>query len=134
MTPDQEQSLILESIRNDVDQIGHQLKEISLQVISEGISSFPIFVASHEQHQIGRPIFDPDSSMLNWTFHASIVEEFIQKDIIRKDRVNAFQKTYQDPEERACIFVLAPDMAQFIFVPYDLKDEDLFNQPSSNGV
>ncbi|MDP5171706.1 MAG: hypothetical protein NWR72_15775 [Bacteroidia bacterium] len=125
MISDQEQELILESIRNDVDRIGEQLKEIALQVINDRISSFPVFVASHEHHNIGRPIFDPDRSTLNWNFHASLLEEFIQKELIRKDRVMAFQKAYQDPEVRACIFVFTPDMAQFIFVPYDLTEEDL---------
>lgn len=125
MPTDQEFQLILESIRNDVDQVGHQLKEISLRVIKEGISSFPIYIASHEHHQIGKPIFDPDSSTLNWTFHASIVEEFIQKDIIPKDRINAFQKTYEDPEERACIFILTPEVMQIVFIPYDLTIEDV---------
>ncbi len=124
MITEQEQNLILESIRNDVDRIGEQLKEIAAKVIDEGISSFPVFVAAHQHHEIGKPIFDPDSSTLNWTFHASILEEFIQKEIVRKDRIMAFQKAYEDPEKRACIFVLTPEFAQFIFVPYDLADED----------
>lgn len=125
MISEQEQQLILESIRNDVDRIGDQLREISNQVIEEGISSYPIYIASHQPHEIGKPIFDPDSSTLNWTFHASIVEEFIQKEIIPKDRVNTFQKTYENPEERACIFILTPDLMQVVFVPYDLAQDDL---------
>lgn len=125
MRSEQELQIILESIRNDVDQVGHQLKDISMKVIEEGISSFPIYIASHEHHQIGKPIFDPDSSTLNWTFHASIIEEFIQKDIIPKDRVNAFQKAYEDPETRACIFILDSDLMQIVFIPYELTQEDV---------
>ncbi len=125
MVSEQEQALILESIRNDVDTVGEQLREIAEQVIEEGISAYPIFVVSHEQHPIGKPVFDPDSSTLNWTFHASILEEFIQREIIRKERVVAFRKAYENPRERACIFVLSPEQAQFVFVPYDLAEEDL---------
>lgn len=124
MISEQEQALILESIRNDVARVGIQLKDIAAQVMEQGISDYPIFVASHDQHLIGKPVFDPDASTLNWTFHASFLEEFVQKGIIQKDKLSAFYKTYHEPQERACIFVLLPEQAQFIFAPYELSEEE----------
>jgi len=113
---------ILESVRNDVAQVGDDLKTIASQVIEEGISEYPIFVVAQELIGFGRQIFDRDEVSLNWFFYASLLEEFLKKEIISKEGVKEFQKVYDDPLKRACIFIITPEIAQFVFVPYDLDE------------
>lgn len=113
----------LESLRNDVAQIGLHLKEIAERVIDEGISEFPVFVASFEMIDIGKPIFDRDIIQLNWFFNASILEDFVRKNIVKKENLNRFQKVYGDPKEEACIFMVTPEEARFVFVPYVIEDK-----------
>lgn len=110
--------MILESIKNDVALVGPHLKAISERVISEEISDFPVFVAAQSIVDVGKPIFDRDSVQLNWFFNASILEEFIRREIVKADRVAAFKRAFGDPMETACIFVVTPETAQFIFVPF----------------
>lgn len=110
--------ILIESIRNDVALVGPHLKAISERVISEQISDFPVFVAAQSIVDVGKPIFDRDSVQLNWFFNASILEEFIRREIVKPDRVAAFKRAFGDPLETACIFVVTPENAQFVFVPF----------------
>lgn len=121
---DTEKDLILESIRNDVALVGAALQTISQKVMEEGISDYPLFIASQEYVDIGKPVFDRDSVQLNWFFNASILEDFTQKRLISPDKAASFTRTFGNPLEKACIFVVKPEDAFFVFVPYDIKKED----------
>jgi len=122
--------LVLESVQNDVAQIGESLRIISQRVVEEGISEYPVYIASQEWVDLGKPIFDRDSVQLNWFFNASILEDFVQKKIVRGDRIKDFQRTYGDPLKRACVFIVTPEVQQFVFVPYDL---DVLDKTQANG-
>lgn len=121
---------VLESIQNDVAQVGDSLRMIAQRVIEEGISEYPVFIAAQEWVDLGKPIFDRDSVQLNWFFNASILEDFVRKNIVTADRVKDFQKAFGDPNERACVFVITPEVQQFIFVPYDIDAPEA----SQNGI
>lgn len=124
-------AIVLESVQNDVAQVGEALKAVAAKVVEEGISEYPVFVAAHEIIEIGRPVFDRDSVQLNWFFHVTILEDFISREIVKRDRVKAFQDTYGDPLKTACIFVLTPEQGQFIFVPYDVDAIEPTKQEAS---
>jgi hypothetical protein len=110
--------LLLESLRNDFAEVGSTLKALALRVIEEGVSEYPIFVASQELVSLGKPIFDQDLMQLNWFFSASILEEFVRKQIVEPGKLARFRKAYENPEERACLFVVTPEVMQFVFLPY----------------
>ncbi|RMG29192.1 MAG: hypothetical protein D6730_04345 [Bacteroidetes bacterium] len=116
-------SAILESLQNDVAQVGGHLREISRRVIEEGISDYPVFVAAQEIVDIGKPIFDRDSMPLNWFFSASILEDFVRKKIVLKENLQQFRRTFGDPMKKACIFVVTRDEARFVFVPFEEEEE-----------
>ena len=119
MLNESQQNELLESLQNDIAQVGEHLKSIAEKVIDEGISEYPLFIASQEIIYLGKPIFDRDSVQLNWFFSASIIEDFVRKGIINRDRFHHFTKTYGDPRKKACIFVVAHNEGQFVFVPYE---------------
>ena len=110
--------LILESIRNDVATVAKELKMVAGRVIDEGISDYPIFIASQEMINIGKPMFDRDSVQLNWFFSATILEDFVHKGLITRTKMADFQRTFGDPREKACVFVIVGEEGQFVFVPY----------------
>jgi len=112
---------ILESLQNDIQEIGPQMKEIAEKVLEEGISEYPVFVASQQLVDIGRPIFDRDSVQLNWFYYASLLEEFVKKDIVLAENLVQFKRIFNNPQEIACIFVITQkENARFVFVPYEL--------------
>ncbi len=114
--------LILESIQNDVAQIAPQLRVISQRVVDEEISEYPIYVASQEVIDIGRAIFDRDAINLNWFFTATILEDFVHRGLISQTKLSEFQRTFGDPREKACIFVITESEGHFIFVPFETAD------------
>lgn len=121
-------NMILTSIRNDVAVIGSQLKVIAQRVIEEGISDYPVFIASQQILDIGKPIFDRDEIQINWFFNASILEDFLRRDLVSGAKLGEFRDAFGDPQTTACIFVVADEQGQFVFVPYDLEganEEDL---------
>ena len=115
--------LIVESIRNDLTQVGDDLQYLAHQVIEEDISAHPIFIASHDYIDIGKPIFDRDHTPLNWFFNATILEDFIRRDLIKADKVPEFRRAAGDPKETAAIFVIVEDEGRWVFVPYDILDK-----------
>lgn len=118
-----EKELILESIHNDVALVGTALKAISEKVVEEGISEYPLFIASQEYVDIGKPVFDRDRVQLNWFFNASILEDFTKKRLISPDKAANFTRTFGDPKEKACIFVVKDGEAFFVFVPYQIEEK-----------
>ncbi|MEM6264305.1 MAG: hypothetical protein AAGI38_17460 [Bacteroidota bacterium] len=116
------EDLLLESLKNDMAQVGATLKVLAGRVINEGVSDYPVFVASQTVVDIGMPIFDQDALPLNWFFYATILEDFVKKGIVKQENLSRFQRTFNDPEEKACIFLVTPEAGKFVFVPYEVEE------------
>lgn len=114
-------NLILESIQNDMAIVGQDLKAIAGQVIDQGISEYPVFIASQQLLDLGKPIFDPETAGLNWFFRATILEDLVQRDIINKSKVNEFRKALGDPQLNACVLVVREEGTQVVFVPFAIQ-------------
>ncbi|MEZ4826115.1 MAG: hypothetical protein R3C61_07450 [Bacteroidia bacterium] len=116
--------IILESIRNDMAVVGRSLYTLAQRVIEEEISDYPIFIASQDYVDIGKPIFDRDVVQVNWFFNVSFLEDFVKKGLIQAERANQFKRTFNDPSRKACVFVISEDTGRFVFVPYDPDEEE----------
>ncbi|MCB9231109.1 MAG: hypothetical protein H6581_05580 [Bacteroidia bacterium] len=117
-------SPILRSLREDMQVIGPFLRDFSRQVILDGISEYPVYVASFEPPVLGKPFFDRMTHKLNWYYNASILEEFVNKKVVNRDKVDEFMDTFGDPEERACILITLENEASFLFIPYQAEEEE----------
>ncbi len=115
---------LLATIKNDIRLIGQILRHLSHTVIKEEISRYPIYVAHNGDMEIGRPFIDRSLYHTNWWYNASHLEEFINKGLVQKDKVQDFRETYGDPDERACIFLASAEGGGFIFVPFPDPDEE----------
>ncbi len=124
----------LEAIRNDIRIIGPTMRAFSMHVIEEEISEYPVYVAYQDMVSIGKPFLRKENDHLNWHYNVSILEEFVKRGVVDKDKLDDFLETFGDPEERACIFVVLPEQGGFVFVPYELEEEDEFPlyMPSEN--
>lgn len=109
------------SLEQDLELYSDSLKEVSLDILMEGISKQPIFVAHQHKVSFGEVILNKDDLNTNWTIHASTLEEFVEKGVISKERKEPFLKAYKNPQEFMCVFVVVPEGANFIFYPYKKK-------------
>ena len=108
----------LKSLESDLKFYNDSIKEIATEIMVEGLSEYPIFIAHQHVVSIGELILDKDELNTQWSIQASMLEEFIEKGIILKDKKERFVKQYKNPNEHMCLFVVVPEGANFVFYPY----------------
>ncbi len=106
-------------ISTDFILVADFLKDASYQIRVRGFSKYPIFAVSQNPVLIGQKLIGIlEMNENKWHYHASMLEEFVNREIISEDNIEVFQSSYRDPDEYACLFVLDRDFASFIFIPY----------------
>ena len=108
----------LESLEADLKMYSDSIKEVSAEIIAEGVSSHPLFVAHQHEVKLGEPILDRNELNTSWSIHASTLEEFVEKGIIHPDKKAKFIKQYKNASDFMCLFVIVPEGANFVFYPY----------------
>jgi len=108
----------LVSLEKDLELYAESVKEVAIDIMMEGISTHPIFIAHQHTVSIGELILNRDELNTNWSIQASTLEEFVQKGIIDPQKKALFVKSYKKPEDFMCVFVIVPEGANFIYYPY----------------
>lgn len=112
----------LVSLEKDLDLYAESIKEVAIEIMVEGISAHPVFIAHQHKVNIGEVILNRDELHTQWTIQASTMEEFVEKGIIAPDKKALFLKTYKKPEDFMCVFVIVPEGANFIYYPYQKRN------------
>jgi hypothetical protein len=107
----------LGTISSDFVKIADTLKEASYQIRKAGFE-YPIFPICKTDQPIGQVLMQPAVNGTSWHYYASFLNEFVQRELVAKDRVDDFQKAYKDPDEFCCLFVIDPEFTNFVFIPY----------------
>ncbi len=107
----------LGTISADFVKASDTLKEASYQIRRAGFD-YPIFAISKDTIPIGQLLIDKYSQELEWNYFASFMDEFIQRELIAKDKEESFTSTYKDPDEFCCLFVVDKEFTRFVFIPY----------------
>ncbi len=108
----------LKSLEEDLKLYNDSIKEVSVEIMVEELSSYPLFVAHQHEVSLGEPILDRIELNTSWNIHASTLEEFVEKGIIHPDKKERFIKQYKNAHEFMCLFVIVPEGANFVFYPY----------------
>lgn len=111
----------LVSLEKDLELYSDSIKEVAIDIMMEGISTHPIFIAHQHVVSIGELILNRDDLNTNWSIQASTLEEFVEKGIINREKKPSFLKSYKKPEDFMCVFVIVPEGANFIYYPYQTK-------------
>ncbi|WP_432714103.1 hypothetical protein [Pedobacter sp.] len=115
---EEKQKSPLVSLEKDLDLYADSIKEVAMEIMLEGISSNPIFIAHQHTVSIGEMILNREELHTEWTIQASTLEEFVEKGIINPEKKAMFLKAYKKPEDYMCVFVIVPEGANFIYYPY----------------
>jgi hypothetical protein len=116
---------LLSTLQSDLRYYNDYIQGLAHEIIDTAVSKYPIFVA----HQtagvgIGKQILSHPSLNTQWSINASVLEEFIKKNIITREKLADFRATYKDPDDYMCVFVMMPDGANsFVFLKY-IQQED----------
>jgi len=114
--PKKESPLI--SLERDLKFFYESIREVAVEIMVEGLSNYPIFIAHQHELKLGELILDRNDLNTDWSIHASTLEEFVDKGVIKSVLKDRFIKTYKDPYEYMCLFVVVPEGANFVFYPY----------------
>lgn len=114
---DKKQESPLKSLETDLVLYSDSIKEIAEDIIEE-LSKYPIFIAHQHEAKIGELIIDKDEFSTEWNIHASTLEEFVERGIIKAEKEEFFKQHYKDPNKYICVFAMVPEGANFVFYPY----------------
>lgn len=112
----------LGTITSDFVKVSNTLKEAAYQVIKRGFSKYPIFPISMINQPIGQLLISNSEMDIKWNVYITYLDEFIQRDILDKNKIEDFKKAYKDPDEFCCLFVIDGAFTSFVYIPY--PDED----------
>lgn len=115
---EQQKDSPLKSLEADLKLYNESIREVAIEIMVEGISLYPIFIAHQHEVNLGEVILDRTELNTNWTINASTFEEFVEAGVIKKQLQDKFLKAYKKPEDFMCIFVVIPEGANFVFYPY----------------
>ncbi|GJM59999.1 MULTISPECIES: hypothetical protein [Persicobacter] len=114
----------LGTITQDFAKIADNLKEASYAVRRKGFSDFPIFPISKMGMPVGQVFLKMGELDLQWNYNITFLEEFVQRGLIEKgEKEEGFKKSYKNPDEFCCLFVMDGAFTNFVFIPYPEDDK-----------
>src|ERR1700754_1324377 len=78
------------SLEKDLKLYNESIHEVAVEIMVEGLSSYPIFVAHQHEVKLGEPILDRYDLNTEWSINASTLEEFVEKGIIKEELKERF--------------------------------------------
>lgn len=108
----------LKSLKVDLDFYSDSLKEVAMEMMAEGYTLYPIFIAHQHEVSIGELLLNKDELNTQWTIQVSSLEEFVERGLIKEDRKAHFIKHFKNANAYMCLFVIVPEGANFVFYPY----------------
>lgn len=115
---DKGQSPLL-SLETDLKLFSESIREVAIEIMVEGLSQYPIFIAHQHKVDLGEMILDKDELNTEWSVQASTLEEFIERGVIKKELRERFISSYKNPNNYMCIFAIVPEGANFVYFPYE---------------
>ncbi|MBI1222187.1 MAG: hypothetical protein GC180_06240 [Bacteroidetes bacterium] len=108
----------LDHLRGELILMKASIRETALEIMQEGYSKFPIFIAHQDEVKVGEVILDKSDMATLWSISASTLEEFQEKNLIPAEKIDFFKANYKNPKEQICLFVVYGAQAHFVFIPY----------------
>lgn len=108
----------LQQLRAELILFKESIRETSDDIIREGFSQYPIFIAHTSEIDLGEVILDKNDMNTYWSISASTLESFVEKNVIPEDKAILFKENYKDAKEYICFFVVHGAEARFAYVPY----------------
>ncbi|WP_295771965.1 hypothetical protein [uncultured Mucilaginibacter sp.] len=108
----------LKSLEIDLRLYSESIREIAVEIMVEGLSAYPIFIAHQHEVSLGELILNKEELNTEWNINASTLEEFVEKGVIKKELKQRFIDNYKNAHEFMCVFAVVPEGANFIFFPY----------------
>ncbi|MCF6359329.1 MAG: hypothetical protein L3J29_01030 [Cyclobacteriaceae bacterium] len=109
----------LGTISNDFIKVCDSLKEASYHIRDREFSKHPIFpIKKNGDPEVGQLLIGRAEAKTQWNYNASFLDEFVQRELITKEKEADFIANYKNPDEFCCLFVIDGEFTRFVFIPY----------------
>lgn len=108
----------LESLYEDLKVFEGIIHQLKTQIIEQGVSNYPIFIAHQADIELGKEIMNKVDLAITWSLSVSHLEEFVKKEIISANKAPNFIDVYKASINSYCLFVFADDSSSFVFIPF----------------
>jgi hypothetical protein len=112
---------LLEVLEDDLGFYGPMIKEVSLEMVKESFTQYPVFVAHQHEVKLGEPILLKEDYAREFSINATTLEELKDRKLVLPERETDFKANYKNPKEFMCILFITPGDARFIYAPYKKK-------------
>ncbi|MGL4631462.1 MAG: hypothetical protein ACRCVT_09680 [Leadbetterella sp.] len=109
---------LMGKISADFVKVCDHLKETSYQIRQRKFSQNPIFILHLQDVELGSLLFESKDFSTIYTYKASMLEEFISRNLVGEESGELFKEHYKDPDEYCCLFVMDGEFAGFVYLPY----------------
>lgn len=123
---------LLKALKADLIVYKELIRETSAEMISNGFTSYPIFVAHVVPLGLGETIVDREEIGTTFSIRASTLEEFVQKGLIKSERTDLFKQSFRDPEKFMSVFLISERGGNVIFLPFDNESDEGEAKASKN--
>lgn len=115
---EEEFNKLIESLNIDLKIYDDMIGEVSADMIAEGFTAYPVFIATEHEVKMGELILDKNDQAGTFNIYATTMEEMVDRKLILESKKADFIKTYKDPKKFMCVMLLTDTIASFVFVPY----------------
>ncbi len=122
---------VIDTLKADLKIYDEMIKEVSADMIAEGFTEYPVFIATEHDVKIGELIIDKNDMAGTYNVYATTIDEMVETNLILEAKKNDFIKAYKDPKKFMCVMLATEKLASFIFVPFAKssgnEEEDYLN-------
>jgi len=112
---------LLEVLEDDLGFYSPMIKEVSVEMVKEDFTQYPVFVAHQHEVKLGEPILLKEDYAREFSINATTLEELKDRKLVLPERETDFKANYKNPREFMCILFITPGDARFIYAPYKKK-------------
>lgn len=110
-------------IEQDLTYYLDYLQGLSREILDSGLSKYPVFIAYQTKEiGMGKQVLSHESLGTRWSVNISIMEEFVKRNVLSLEKWPEFKKTYKDPEQFACVFLMDGLEAHFLYIPFNREE------------
>lgn len=118
---DKDLSVNLELLKDDLEYYNDMLKEVTADILEEGFSKYPVYIAHQEPVKLGELIIDASEFQRSFNISAATLEQLMEKNVVAKGREEDFKQAFKDPRKFICVLLVTEQGASFVFVPFKNK-------------
>lgn len=113
---------VINLLKTDLRVYAEMMKEVAHDIIQEGFSTHPVFIATEQELKVGELILDKKDYAATFHIYASTLEEMVRLQLILESKKDAFIKSYKNPKTHMCVMLIANNAASIAFYPYQAKE------------